>query len=385
MILLGLSLLALSGYGQDEENDYYNIPWSWSPEELNKIQAIEEKLKQEDGFWIYKKKTYEVKSDISARFTAETVAYMDYFITTFDDIFPMPPAGNMLAKMDVVVYKDRKGYMQGTSAPEWSGGVHWVDFWKAGWPVLHVATFPWNLEEGKQPDFCNNFNRGTLQHEGTHAMFRKYSGRALLPVFVNEGCATFFETFNLREKGTSQEEIELRRNRGFHMENLVRKIQEEPDFAPSLKECVKWDSNQWGSGDIGLHYGLAESFADYMLTDSKNRKVFKKIIDSCYKRRMDKVQVLDEKEIEKLEPGWHVHIQKIAKKLAVKLEEKKKQEPSETMADMTPSEGVTGDGKTVRLMLPLGVTISKEEFAACNNHAELMKLVSEKIQKAMSH
>jgi len=72
MILLGLSLLALSGYGQDEENDYYNIPWSWSPEELNKIQAIEEKLKQEDGFWIYKKKTYEVKSDISAPLTGRS-------------------------------------------------------------------------------------------------------------------------------------------------------------------------------------------------------------------------------------------------------------------------------------------------------------------------
>ncbi len=397
-VVVGLAQLA----GAAEHPDQYNIEWEWTKSELRDIETIEKHLEKDDkGFWVLEKKMHDipctVRSDISPRFTAELALYTDYFLYTFPRVFPVPPAGKVLTQMDVVVYKDRSGYMSGTGAPMWSGGVHWVDFYGNGWPKLHVATFPWKVEKDKTPTFCKNFNRGTLQHEGTHALFRKWSGRAKLPVFINEGCATFFETWDLRDHEPGTEDLEKRAMRGFHMHALARKLKQDPDFKPSLRECVHMGHMEWGSGDIPLHYGLAESFMDYLLRTKKNRSIFRDMIQRIYKRRVAKATILTDKEIQHLEPGWHEHIRSLVQGLEKKIQvqNKVRAESGETAGvtggdgvrvitvdPLTTSTGVTGWGQKLTLKLPKGVKITPEEFKSCKKPEDLQKLILEKLRAA---
>ena len=111
-------------------------------------------------------------------------------------------------------------------------------------------------------------------------------------------------------------ERETRIKRGFHYKALARKYAQDPDFKPSLHECLFMPHQQWGMGsddDISLRYALAESLIDMMLTSSSGRKTFKKMVVATYQRWPENKGVkplLSDKDIKKYEPKWHEHIQK---------------------------------------------------------------------------
>ncbi|MCX7935263.1 MAG: hypothetical protein N3A66_08405 [Planctomycetota bacterium] len=295
------------------------VPWSWSEAEIKKIDALEKKIKQDEkGYWTYSKDNYVIKSAISARFTAEIALYMEIFFKVFPKIFEVPPLGEMLCKLEVFVHKDRGAYLAATGAPPWSGGVHIADFY-AGRPLLQVHTFPWRAErsQNREVNFIDNFNRGVLQHEGAHALFQKFACRRKIPVFFNEGCATYFETWDLRVERPTPTERAERLARGFHLLALLRKMKEDPNYKPSLQQCLTMDHMMWGSGEIDLHYALAESFVDFLLSTKEGRQTFRKMVEASYKHTAYESQkvLLEPKEVVALEPKWHEHIQKLVGEL----------------------------------------------------------------------
>ncbi len=298
----------------------HGVEWEWTKREIRKIDRIEKKLEKKGSYWVWEEEGYIVRSNISQRFTAELCFYMDYFMDVFDDAFPMPKGSKINTKLHVYVHRTRMQYMAASGAPSWSGGVHIPRMYGSGWPTLEVHTFPWNEDKKGEIDFCADFNRSTLQHEGMHAIISMRAGRIEVPVFVNEGCATYFETWDLRVKRPTKKERQERFLRGFHMLEVVRKYEKEPDFKPSLAECMAWDHATWGAGsgsEIGLRYGLAETFVDFLLTERRWRKQFKEMMERIFYRRT----ALEDDEIEKLEPMWHEHIEELVESLKDKLPE----------------------------------------------------------------
>ncbi len=318
---LGSVLLVVLAAGYSwciAEENIGSAPWAWEEDELKKIASTEKKLKKDEkGYWTREKGEYIVKTNISPRFTAELCLYMDFFFKAFPKIFVVPAAGDMKVRLRVFIHRTRAQYLRASGAPPWSGGVHKASF-GGGWPILEVHAFPWREPKDREIDFCKDFNRGVLQHEGAHAMFRKYSGRNRIPVFFNEGCATYFEAWNLRVTTPTKKERQERFLRGFHLRALQAKCRQNPDYKPDLQQCLNFDSASWGTGEISLHYALAESFADFLLSTKKGRKTFREMVEATYKRVSRKIavkQLLEPKQVKKLEPAWHEHIKKLMAEL----------------------------------------------------------------------
>ncbi len=352
--------------------------WEWTESERSKIEAILPKVKaDEKGFWVYEQQAYSVCTNLSARFTAETAFYVSYFVETFPKIFPLPPHGNMLVKLAVTVYKTRAQYLAATDAPEWSSGIHRADFGKSGWPVLQVMTFVFDRPAAEEADFCRHLNHKVLQHEATHAMLQKFAGRThAIPVFINEGCASYFETWDLRTPRMTDEARARRSFRSSHLGALVAKLRSTPDFRPSLAAYLKIDHKRWGSGEVALNYGLAESFIDFLLADRQRREIFKRIIERIYKRQPE---VLAAEEISRLEPLWHEHLKNsgaaVAKNLILNITDE-----NGNPRGPAACEGVIASGQRVTVRgLPNGVAIAPEELKTCKNLDDVRALVARKI------
>jgi len=326
----------------------------------------------------------------------------------FPKVFPMPPHGDMLVRWDVTVYKTQAEYLANVKdAPEWSAGLHWVDVAKPGWPMLYVATYPCNVAAGQEVDFVRNFPRPVLQHEAAHAMLQKFAGRSFeIPVFVNEGCASYFETWNLRVQKPSAQERSARFRRSHHLYSVIRQLATEPGWRPALAPQLALTHETWEQGDIGLHYGLAEAFIDYLLLEKERREVFRRMLERVYKRQ--KV-VLEAAEVQKLEPGWQQHLVALAAELSQELAKRGLQiegvgapgvggGPEKEPPPATPrrilnvrdpdgkpygtggGRGVTGYGEDLTVTgMPDGVVITPEELEACKTPAELDALLQKKL------
>lgn len=296
------------------------LEWKWNAKEEKQLDKLEKKLKEDDKYFSFESTDYIVRSDISARFSAELCLYMDNFVDAFAKLFPMPPRGKVVSKLTVVVVSSREEYMKISGAPQWSGGVFVPDWGARGWPQFNVYTFPWTDSGFSGTDFTF-FNRGVLQHEGTHAMLTKFVGKSVfiidgkphdvLPVAINEGSACYFENWNLRDDFKTN--YAERHKRSFHLRDLKKYLADNASYQPKLDYLINLTHETWapdnGGPETGRNYGLAESFVDFLLSDVKNRKIYKTIFERIYKAQ----PCLTPKEIAKLEPDWLEHMQKLFK------------------------------------------------------------------------
>lgn len=304
LFLLSALLFAAALPAAARGEEVKNYDWVWTDLELKKIEKLEKKIKEKDGFFEYEEEGFIVRSDISARFAAELSLYMESFVEAFPEVFPCPPRGTVLVKLTVTIYKEKSSYLASApDIPQWSGGVFYPDWSKPGWPVWNVKSYPWN-DENKE-EFAR-FHRPVLQHEGAHAMFQKFTGRRPIPVFFNEGVATYFEWWNLREDMKTNRE--LRDKRTYRWRTLREKYSAEPDFKPVLKDYLDMPHEKWGMGgneQITLNYALAESFMSFLLSSTKGRKDFKDMIGELYAGH---ALLEKDSDYRKLEKEWHKYI-----------------------------------------------------------------------------
>ena len=74
-----------------------------------------------------------------------------------------------------------------------------------------------------------------------------------------------------------------------------------------LTTLKEWDIDNMGPR-TGMHYALAESFADFLISDKEARKHLKSIFIRLTK---DEKELLTEEEIKFLEPRWHKHLRQM--------------------------------------------------------------------------
>ncbi len=352
--------------------------WVWKPKEWKKILKLEKKIEKLQGykhavvendevrervefpsqtFYRYGTVDFIVWSNINPTFTAELAIYVSNFVKVFPKIFPVKPKGHVNSKLVVVVFSERSEYKEivGGTIAEWSRGVFTPVMYAKGWPQFTVYSYfydggttgyddeaytydkDWNIIPKKKqkdrkgadksvtPPNFTNFPYAVIQHEATHAMLRKYIGPSgyvyrngewidLFPIFINEGCATFFQNFDLRN------------SRSWNLKQVARicsdrwliakYLKKNPGHTFNLKKAIAMVNGggregTWAPDDGGpqtsMNYATAQSFAHYLLTRKKGRSVFRSIMDKVYHGR----PVLDERQTRKLQKGWNKHIREV--------------------------------------------------------------------------
>ena len=315
-----------------------NVAWTWTKSEKARIDRAAKTLKPDaDGFFLirrdqgdFKRRPLEVRSSVSARFTASVDEYFRLFLKRFPDVFPNDCEFRNVYTIRLFVYRDQAEYRKGVPAhfakqqsvirppPEWSAGIHVANFGARGGSELAIFTFA-DIPAGTEgePDFDKHFNRGVLQHEGTHAMLSALAGRRNIPVFFNEGCATYFEVWDLRVGAPTKAEIAERVRRGHHLRAVADRLRKDPKFAPNLDASLMTTREEWDVGDVALRYGLAEAFADFMLNHPGRRKLFREIVNTALQKsdmtgKRGVTRLIEKKTADKLEPLWHAHLRELA-------------------------------------------------------------------------
>ena len=146
-------------------------------------QTLEERYVRQtkDGLWTVSVSVYIIKTNISRAFSLDMAFFMDNFYRKFNQVFIGGVRINR--KPRVYVFKDKDQYRSFLSKKNinagWSHGMY-IPAWQ------FLVTFMSDRDRLER----------ILFHEGTHQLMHAYIGTRI-PVWLNEGMATNFETWNI--------------------------------------------------------------------------------------------------------------------------------------------------------------------------------------------
>lgn len=308
--------------------------WEWTREEQRNLTRIERAMQtvkgfrpgpgrpaffMQEDFHVYESREYAVFTNTNREFAIELTMYMNRFVKTFQEVFPIRPRGPVRNRLIVVVFRNREQYLIATGRieDEWSRGLFVTDTRGSALPLFAVYTYLDNPKEAS----LSTFPLYILQHEGAHAMIRTYAGTTLqvrmdgvwvnfLPTFVDEAVATFFEKWDLSK--TEQENME-NFDALFSRRREILPHLRDPDFRFNLGHFLLIQTNKpgstpWSPDDGGpqtsLHYALAQSFAHYSLSTPARRRVFQRMFAQIFDSR----EPFNERELKRVDDEWNAYL-----------------------------------------------------------------------------
>ncbi|MCX7934215.1 MAG: hypothetical protein N3A66_03035 [Planctomycetota bacterium] len=311
LLALAMAALACSLLTAGEGN--YVKKWIWEKDELKKIAEMEKKVAFKDGYFVYETDNFIVKTELGERFTAEAALFMEIFHAVFLEVFNFKTGSEVDIKPTLVIFKSAERYAQ-----VGIGGSRGVFTWRQAGEKVEFALYTY-MKEDRLCNFSNCYHP-VIQHEGTHCLVQKLVGTKPVPAWLTEGMATFYEYWDYRSKaspsGNKPKDAEARKKRLTLSERkhyLRDGVRESGGQYPTLKYLLslntlrQWDVDGMGPR-TGLHYAMAESFADFLISDKKGRDYLRLIFERLVKGEKE---LLQDKEIEELEPRWHKHLREV--------------------------------------------------------------------------
>ncbi len=312
-LLLALTalLLACALIAAGEGN--YVKKWIWEKDELKKIAEMEKKVAFKDGFFVFETDNWIVKTELGERFTAEAALFMEIFNAVFLEVFNFKTGSEVDIKPSLIIFNSaEKDAQVGIS------GSRGVFTWRQAGNKVEFTLYTY-MKADRLSTFSNCYHP-VIQHEGTHCLVQKLVGTRHVPAWLTEGMATFYEYWDYRSKaspsGNKPKDVEARKKRltlsarKHHLRDGVRNSggQYPPlKYLLSLNTLQEWAVDGMGPR-TGLHYAMAESFADFLISDKKSRESLRIIFARLVKGEKE---LLQEKEIAELEPKWHKHLQEV--------------------------------------------------------------------------
>lgn len=271
--------------------------WIWSKRDLRKVAKLEREVTEKEGMFRVEGKTWIAQSQVDARFTAELCLFMEVFQTAFDDLLKGLHEGSKFdGKPVVTVWASEARYKQ--DAPGGSRGYFDYNFGGDGkLSSLRVFSF---IDEPEEREF-KFFYYPILIHEGAHCALQGYVGKADVPLWFDEGIATYFQFWDLRASGSKN--LKTRFRRSFYNDNLKKIFLESPPSLRMLRGVATWNPDKMGP-IAQRNYTLAESFVDLLLSSKRGREHFKAI----FQRIIHRKPALPDDDVDALERAWHAHI-----------------------------------------------------------------------------
>jgi hypothetical protein len=257
--LLLMSFLALAGA----------VEPAWDDADRAAITAREAAAARVADGWECRTPHYRVLAESSARLAAEVATYLELARPAI-----LAELGLRLregAACDVVVHASRARYRAVFGAINSRGRFDWNYADDQAAPTYAVATFQADAARGVADVIP------ILTHECTHQLLQAAAGRRRIPWLVQEGIATYFQTWDpFRDAGWNHAH-----HRGEFLFELIRARDDHRLPAlPALARLEVWDADGFGPV-TNTRYGCAESLIGFLIGDERRRTFARRLIDAA--------------------------------------------------------------------------------------------------------
>lgn len=256
--------------------------------------------KTSDGFYTVEYAKYVIKTDIDAQFAVEAAVYMREFRKAFRSFFKPKP--KLKATPTVYFFKDRATYQEEMKKRGHAGLANAAGGYAGDRKRSHLYCFHDNPGAG-----FGGINKEVIRHEGAHQLLSYILGRHDIPIWFNEGVATFFESWDI-EKPREQNIEKLKK---FHTRFARIRRTFGTDAFRDLHYLVRLNRKTWvsdNSRDGTLqHYAEVQSFMTFLLVNPKGREFFGHIFRAVA-RGKDALKMLTPKAINGAQKAWYKDI-----------------------------------------------------------------------------
>ena len=303
--------------------------WNWTSAQLRQVAALEKQVvRRADGFYVLTAGRFNVHTDISARFAAETSLFMNGFYDGFSRYLfqtlgaPRPArpalrsgfaaaAGSSAGgpiyfprKPTVVIFANsadyRKHFKNGSGAvfvQQYDGRGRYVKF--------HIYAHSRTALERK----FGYFPISSLMHEATHCLLQAMAGRASIAPWFNEGFAQLVDSCDAA--GLMAGRLKPR-GQFWRKHTLKYPGHEWYKKAPSLTKLLAlrtWNVDRMGR-ETRYRYALAFNFVEFLFSTEAGRQKLRVLLARLIQRRRP---LLGERDSWQLEQQWHAYLRKSMK------------------------------------------------------------------------
>ena len=264
-------------------------------------ERLKARVRKRGDFYSVKYGGYIIKSNVDKQFTAEAALYMRKFYETFRKFFKPKPK----VKTTPVVYlfKDRESYQDYVRKEFKNDTLIKAGGFYSGRPGKSEL-FCWHNRPGK--GFAA-FPKMVMQHEGAHQLLSYILGTRRIPIWFNEGVATFFEGWKIDEEYDANIERLRKTHRRFPIIRKAFGTNKFHDLAYLVKLNYKtWTPDKFGSKTT-MHYAEVESFMTFLMVSKQGRKFFAKIFIAVAKGK-NVSRMLSASTIRSAQKAWYADI-----------------------------------------------------------------------------
>lgn len=269
------------------------------------MAALVKQVRQDQDGWILETSRIRVVSEVDAQFTAEATRYMELF---FDAMGRTAGIGQRLAKgvkgkPILKIYATEKRFQENTRSD--GRGLFVARRWSDKTitdTILHTY-----IDTPEQRSF-NRFPIPVLQHEGTHLLVCRTFGASPVPDWFDEGLATVFESWDLRQKVAPNLKDRFARSQyaGLVQNQLLEN---------KLLSLRAWfaDMRQRGFHPPGdqeagaRNYALSEALMDYLVRTPGGQEIFR-FLTSRFLAGVEEDRLLDPSTIEALDRSFRAYL-----------------------------------------------------------------------------
>ncbi|HYE05835.1 MAG TPA: hypothetical protein VEL07_10000 [Planctomycetota bacterium] len=240
---------------------------AWSQAQRESIARDAAAAVQVDGAWHVRTAHYRVRVDAGALLAAEVAAYCEL------------ARAAVLAELEitglresepcaVVVYASRARYRAAFSGANSRGRFDWNYASADAAPTYLVATYQADAARGLSGIVP------ILTHELSHQVLQAAAGRRHIPWLVQEGVATYFQTWNVfRDPAWNR----AHRRNEFQRELCRACADDALPTLPALAQLEVWDADHFGP-ITHTRYGCAESLLGHLLADPSRRPFARRLL-----------------------------------------------------------------------------------------------------------
>lgn len=309
-----LLLVASTAFGQSG-NNAEQLAWSWTKAEQSGLDFLAVQVKRgSDGYWTHKANHYTARSNISAGLTAETGRYIERMIEIIPRVFGYPVLTGR-QELQVTVHKTAEDFI---AAGGKRGGrtFHKVGQGASGSgsAEVHICA-----EDAETVDpaklLMSTINLRELQRESVLALLELAAAGRELSVFMSEGCAAYFESWDLREQVPKRVSRMSATARPQRIKALQQAIHEEQQFCPDLLAVYAESRDSLFQGHATLNLAWAEGLVDFLLSSGQRCPLLPTLLHSSTwsdKQGGEAAWLAPMKTLAGLEGAWHDHLCRIA-------------------------------------------------------------------------
>ncbi|MDD2600231.1 MAG: hypothetical protein PHO37_13555 [Kiritimatiellae bacterium] len=287
------------------------LAWSWTKAEQSGLDFLAMQVKRgSDGYWTHKANHYTARSNLSAGLTAEVGRYVERMIEVIPRVFGYPVLTGK-QELQVTVHKTAADF---TAAGGQRGErtFHKVGQGASGSgsAEVHICALEAELLDPANV-LPSSVNLRELQRAAVLALLELAAAGRELPVFMQEGCAAYFESWDLREQVPKRVSRLSANARPERIKALQQAVHEDHNFCPDLLAIYAESTNSFFKGNATLKLAWAESLVDFLLSSGQRCPLLPTLLHSSSwsaKQGGDAAWLAPMKTLAGVEGGWHEHL-----------------------------------------------------------------------------